>query len=715
MALKLVSNYTFSGEVAIGGSISGWENIGGAWGVTNSQIYTANGDNPPTGFLVRSAETYKNGQVVARITNPVYFVAVARYQGTAPGGACYYAAWQGQELAIFRTDGVTPTRIGGCTLYTPPSGSGTNLVLRAISTDGTHTDLYAELHRDSDSTAVYARVTVTGDTAGPQSAGRWGVAASYSSYNRVGVYADAAETDPGTLTPGNTTLRYRSAGVNRLSADPATGLGGSESDQWERSTVSGSGYADLAGATSRTLNDATGTIATTYYYRCRQTDSAAPGSPVYTPELAVKVAAYDPVKLGVMGDSLFSYIKSPGIRTVPMLVQKFLVDTYNLDVALVNPAFPGTNAAIYWDAGTGTYLAAIAEFAADTTLGTTGVDAVLYEAGINDALLSGGATASEYDAILGRVAADLAGRGIQILLINIPYAHDAARDPSLIQAFNVKQTARDNGTTVRALGQAAYAEFLANEPTYLDTDDLHHAKIGQEYWGTALLGPEVAVAVGLADFTAPTITARSVNSAGTTLTLTADEAITVGSGGNGGFAMTASGGAVTLTYSAGSGSTSVTYMTSRTIDAAETLTLAYTQPGNGWEDAAGNDLANFSGASVTNNSTQDAVAPGVPANLSALGGDTLAYLTWDAATGGDVAGYKLRRGGTVVYNGPLLAYLDTGRTNGVQLSYTVSAYDEVPNESAQSSAVLVTPGISMPDVEEIAAAMWSRNDRTLTE
>lgn len=117
---------------------------------------------------------------------------------------------------------------------------------------------------------------------------------------------------------------------------------------------------------------------------------------------------------------------------------------------------------------------------------------------------------------------------------------------------------------------------------------------------------------GGGDVTAPTITARSVNAAGTTLALTASETISAGAGGNGGVVLTASGGAVTLAYAAGSGSTSVTYTTSRAILSGETLTLAYTQPGNGWEDTAGNDLATFSGAAVTNNSTQTGGGTGGP-------------------------------------------------------------------------------------------------------
>lgn len=117
-----------------------------------------------------------------------------------------------------------------------------------------------------------------------------------------------------------------------------------------------------------------------------------------------------------------------------------------------------------------------------------------------------------------------------------------------------------------------------------------------------------AIAISLravgSDTTPPTGSSSSIGTNGTTLTINFSEAVSVGSGGNSGFTLTASGGATTLTYSSGSGSSSLVYTSSRTILQGETITLSYTQPGNGIEDAAGNDLATFSGAAVTNSSTQ---------------------------------------------------------------------------------------------------------------
>jgi hypothetical protein len=51
------------------------------------------------------------------------------------------------------------------------------------------------------------------------------------------------------------------------------------------------------------------------------------------------------------------------------------------------------------------------------------------------------------------------------------------------------------------------------------------------------------------------------------------------------------GGAVTGTYASKGGSSSIIYNLSREVQLGETRTNSYTQPGNGVEDTAGNDLA----------------------------------------------------------------------------------------------------------------------------
>lgn len=110
------------------------------------------------------------------------------------------------------------------------------------------------------------------------------------------------------------------------------------------------------------------------------------------------------------------------------------------------------------------------------------------------------------------------------------------------------------------------------------------------------------------DTTPPTLQSATIGRSGTTLTLAFDETVSIGAGGNGGVSLSMSGGTVTATYSSGSGSNSLVYSLSRTVYSGETGTAAYTQPGNGIEDAAGNDLATFSGESVANDGPEEQTA-----------------------------------------------------------------------------------------------------------
>ena len=112
------------------------------------------------------------------------------------------------------------------------------------------------------------------------------------------------------------------------------------------------------------------------------------------------------------------------------------------------------------------------------------------------------------------------------------------------------------------------------------------------------------------DTTPPTVSTSVVVAAGNQIQINFNEPVSIGTGGSGGWTLTMSGGAVTMSAGSASGST-VTYTTSRVINGGETGTVSYTQPGNGIEDSAGNDLATISSGTpltVTNNSTQGRVA-----------------------------------------------------------------------------------------------------------
>ncbi len=120
----------------------------------------------------------------------------------------------------------------------------------------------------------------------------------------------------------------------------------------------------------------------------------------------------------------------------------------------------------------------------------------------------------------------------------------------------------------------------------------------------------------------PVLASAAIPTTGATLSLTFSESCTSGAGGSAGVTITASGGASTATYSSGSASSVYVYTLSRTIQAGETVTVSYTQPGNGIESTAAQiDVASFSGSSVTNNSVQG--AGGTTINVTTLNVTTL--------------------------------------------------------------------------------------------
>lgn len=112
------------------------------------------------------------------------------------------------------------------------------------------------------------------------------------------------------------------------------------------------------------------------------------------------------------------------------------------------------------------------------------------------------------------------------------------------------------------------------------------------------------------DTTAPTMSTQAIGADGRTVTFTFSEAVTIGAGGSAGFTLTnGDSEEISLTYVSGAGSDTLTYQTSVCVPSTDTFTsgLVYTQPTNGIEDMAGNDLASFSGAgakTVTNGSSQ---------------------------------------------------------------------------------------------------------------
>jgi hypothetical protein len=110
------------------------------------------------------------------------------------------------------------------------------------------------------------------------------------------------------------------------------------------------------------------------------------------------------------------------------------------------------------------------------------------------------------------------------------------------------------------------------------------------------------------DITPPLVTTWIVDPDGVTVRITFNETVT----GSTGFTYSMSGGAATLTYDSGSGSGTLAYTSSRTINSGETGTGAYTA-GNVEDTApATNNLANFTGFTIDNQSVQILGDEGAP-------------------------------------------------------------------------------------------------------
>jgi hypothetical protein len=129
-------------------------------------------------------------------------------------------------------------------------------------------------------------------------------------------------------------------------------------------------------------------------------------------------------------------------------------------------------------------------------------------------------------------------------------------------------------------------------------------------------------------------------------------------------------------------------------------------------DAAGN-LSTETSITVTVNNPAppppDTAAPTIPGNLhSTAATNNSVTLAWNASTdsgGSGLAGYKLFRGGTQIANIPVgggLSYTDTGRSASTAYSYTIAAYDNVGNNSAQSAAVSVTTSANPPPAPTVS-------------
>ena len=113
-------------------------------------------------------------------------------------------------------------------------------------------------------------------------------------------------------------------------------------------------------------------------------------------------------------------------------------------------------------------------------------------------------------------------------------------------------------------------------------------------------------------------------------------------------------------------------------------------------DNAGNQSAEAGPIDATTQSAPDSLAPTTPTDLVVSATTTTSVsLSWNASTdtgGSGLAGYKVYRGGVATPVATLTGtvYTDPGRVPGTSYSYTVRAYDNAGNESAEAGPVTGT-------------------------
>jgi YD repeat-containing protein len=117
-------------------------------------------------------------------------------------------------------------------------------------------------------------------------------------------------------------------------------------------------------------------------------------------------------------------------------------------------------------------------------------------------------------------------------------------------------------------------------------------------------------------------------------------------------------------------------------------------------DGANNISAQSTAVSVTTPAAPDTTAPTVPTGLAATApSSTLVTLTWAGSVdsgGSGLAGYKIYRAGVQIGTSTAASYSDTTVSGTTAYSYTVAAYDNANNVSAQSTAAAITTPDTLP-------------------
>ena len=126
-------------------------------------------------------------------------------------------------------------------------------------------------------------------------------------------------------------------------------------------------------------------------------------------------------------------------------------------------------------------------------------------------------------------------------------------------------------------------------------------------------------------------------------------------------------------------------------------------------DAAGNVSGLTSAINVT---TPDTIAPTAVSLSAGAASPSQINLTWGGSTdtgGSGLAGYRIFRGGSLLTSTTATNYSDTGLAGSTTYSYTVQAYDNAGNTSAQSNTASATTLPTLTATVNTGVWRWIRN------